>query len=144
MEKILVLIALIPILAMAQGAYGSYKAVTKGTNFHTSGSSYCTYVKRTSSFYGNCGPYVNYDGTFDAKTGKILSQEVSLNYGQVRYIFEQACTVEPEWGEDYIDQECYKKKEQDWLQQAKSSVCITSMPAKSIYRQCEQHPAEDD
>jgi hypothetical protein len=100
------------------------------------GASYCFYSKIDMTFYYTfTGPFV-IEGTFEAKTGRILTQKHTL-YADVRGY----CKVEPEWGEDYIDENCVKMHLAKW-----NAVIVDKyyapMRERSIYRQCEQWQSE--
>jgi hypothetical protein len=77
------------------------------------------------------------EGYFEAKTGKILSQKYTMHEG-VETTARGECFREPEWGEDYIDEQCMKEYLNNSDAYIKSNYGMDLN--RSVYRQCEELP----
>jgi hypothetical protein len=80
-------------------------------------------------------------GTFDAKTGQILSFEHEI-YESTHQKMQNNCFVQPQWGEDYVDEKCYEKN----MQRVEKYIVNDLYPwisKGSVYRQCEGWRGEE-
>jgi hypothetical protein len=104
----------------------------------------CAYRKRDQTVY------IDIPGVFDAEvkfkldSGKIILP-IKFRFFEDGFYMRAAhiqCTKEPEWGEDYVDENCVKKYK-DFLVNTITKKVPAIMLSKSVYRQCEHWPEED-
>jgi hypothetical protein len=69
-----------------------------------------TYFRQTNEYmYEYCHWFI-WKGHYDAKTGKLLTYTPIISEDTYQHIRNDFCTVIPEWGDRYVDEECFQEK----------------------------------
>jgi len=96
---------------------------------------FCVYNKPKQEVYAAWGFAFQVQGQFELKTGRVLTE--TLEYfinptGPYHNDMEATCTIKPEWGEDYVDENCMKKLIKNL--EAMMPKAYKKLAEKSVYR----------